>query len=224
MIELSHVTMHYRKGTPVLRDVSFKVRKGEFVVVTGPSGAGKTTLFKLLNGSEIPTRGLVLVNSVNVPRLSPKEIPAFRRRLGVVFQDFKLLENQTVFENLALALDVARESRKKIMLKVQGTLVRLGLHGAMSERVCNLSGGEQQRVAIARAIVNEPDVLLADEPTGNLDPSTTEGVLRLFHDANLDGTTVLLATHDEGLTRSLHRRVIALSGGRIARAPYRIAG
>ena len=218
MIELSHVSMHYKTGAPVLTDVSLKVEKGEFVVLTGPSGAGKTTLLKLLYAAERPTRGLVLVDGVNVPKLGPREVPRFRRRVGVVFQDFKLLEAQT------LVLDAAGASRRTTATKVLATLTRLGMHSALRERVADLSGGEQQRVSIARALVHEPVLLLADEPTGNLDPEATSWVVRLFQDAHLRGTTVVLSTHDATLTAALGQRIIAIQGGRIARPSFRSAG
>ena len=221
MIELSHVTMQYKTGASVLTDVSLRVEKGEFVVLTGPSGAGKSTLLKLLYAAERPTRGLVLVDGVNVPRLPPRELPRFRRRLGVVFQDFRLLDGQTVFENLALVLDAAGASRKTIAVRVQATVTRLGIQSALRERVENLSGGEQQRVAIARALVNDPLLLLADEPTGNLDAESTGWVVRLLQEASVRGTTVVVATHDAALTAALHRRVIAVDRGRIARPAYR---
>ena len=224
MIEFSHVSMHYKTGAPVLSDVSFQVEKGEFVVLTGPSGAGKTTLLKLLYAAERPARGLVLVDGVNVARLGPRETPRFRRRLGVVFQDFKLLEGQTVFDNLALVLDAAGASRRTIATRVLGTLARLGMQSALRERVRDLSGGEQQRVAIARALVHEPVVLLADEPTGNLDADSTGWVVRLFNDAHLRGTTVVLATHDAALTAALNQRIIVLQDGRVVRPSYRSAG
>jgi cell division transport system ATP-binding protein len=221
VIELSHVTMQYKTGASVLTDVSLRVEKGEFVVLTGPSGAGKSTLLKLLYAAERPTRGLVLVDGVNVPRLPPRELPRFRRRLGVVFQDFRLLDGQTVFENLALVLDAAGASRKTIAVRVQATVTRLGIQSALRERVENLSGGEQQRVAIARALVNDPLLLLADEPTGNLDAESTGWVVRLLQEASVRGTTVVVATHDAALTAALHRRVIAVDRGRIARPAYR---
>ena len=217
MIELSHVTMHYKKGPPTLMDLSFKVRRGEFVVLSGPSGAGKTTLFKLLYAAEPPTRGLVLVNEINVPRLDASTLPLFRRSLGIVFQDYKLLEDQTVFDNLALVLDATGASYQKINTRIQITLACLGMRNAIKEKIKNLSGGEQQRVAIARSIVHEPLLLLADEPTGNLDPETSRDVISLFSEMNRSGTTVVLATHNLELTKSINTRNLHLDSGRLIR-------
>jgi len=215
MIELYHVSKAYERDSPALTDVSFKVDKGEFVYLTGPSGAGKTTLLKLLFAAEPVSDGQILVNGRNINRINPRTIPALRRQIGVVFQDFKLIHHWTVYQNVAFVLEILGAPRKEIKRKTWLTLKRVQLQHKLDTYPLKLSGGEQQRVAIARALVNDPIILLADEPTGNLDPDITLEIIRFFVEINARGTTVMFATHDKHLIREFPRRVIALERGRL---------
>jgi cell division transport system ATP-binding protein len=192
-----------------------KIPKGDFVYITGSSGAGKSTLLKLLYGAEKPNRGQILIDGQNLTRMSPARISLLRRRMGVVFQDFKLLTTRTVFENVAFPLEIQGKKRYEISKKVYQSIKQVGLEHKLQRHPLELSGGEQQRVAIARALVVDPLVLLADEPTGNLDPEVTVEILELFRGANARGTTVLLATHDREMIRRFPRRLIVLEGGRL---------
>jgi cell division transport system ATP-binding protein len=214
MVELYHAYKWYGE-MPALTDVSIRVEKGEFVVLTGPSGAGKTTLLRLLFGAEQVTRGQVLVGGQNLARLKASAIPYLRRNIGVVFQDFKLLQDRTVFENVAFALEVLARPSHEIARKVFLSLKSVGLAHKQNAFPPALSGGEQQRVAIARALVNDPMLLLADEPTGNLDPDRALEVMALLQEINLRGTTVVVATHDPVLVQKFGRRVIRLDKGRL---------
>ncbi len=235
MIELFGVSKAYAGETPALADVSLSVRKGEFVFLTGSSGAGKTTLLRLLFAAERPTAGQILVNGRNLTRVPAREIPYLRREIGVVFQDFKLLPARTVFDNVALPLEVAGAPTREVRRKVALILRAVSLSHRMFARPPALSGGEQQRVAIARAVVNDPVVLLADEPTGNLDPDLSLEIMGLLFDIHARGTTVVVATHDRTLINRFHHRVITLDHGRLAevqasrlpaglRAPRPVAG
>ena len=215
MIQLFHVSKWYQKDVPALHDTNLHVPKGEFVFITGPSGAGKSTLLKLIFAEERPTDGQVLVHGRNIARLPTSKIPTLRREIGIVFQDFKLLPNRNVFENVALALEVLGIPRREISRRVWLILKRLGMHHKMRANPLTLSGGEQQRVAIARALVNEPLILIADEPTGSLDHDASDRIMEIFADVNARGTTVLVATHNMGMVRSMGRRVIHLDSGRI---------
>ncbi len=215
MIQLFHVTKSFRKELPALADVNLHVPKGEFVFVTGPSGAGKTTLFRLLHAAERPTSGQILIHGRNIARLAGKHIPYLRRQVGVVFQDFKLLPHRNVYDNVAIALQVCGVGPGEISRRVQAMLSRLGIAHKTRALPLTLSGGEQQRVAIARALINDPAILLADEPTGSLDPEAARAVMELFTDANARGTTVVVATHSTDLIRSLGRRVVRLEHGRV---------
>lgn len=215
MIQFYNVCKSYGKDSSALSDLTVKIAKGEFVYVTGPSGAGKSTLFKLLFRQEKPSRGQILVNGQNLTRLSSRRLPYFRRQLGVVFQDFKLLNNRSVFENVAFALEVLGKKRFEVSQKVYQTLKQVGLEHKLHCRPLELSGGEQQRVAIARALVVDPQILLADEPTGNLDPDVALEIMGLFKMANARGSTVVLATHDRDLLRQFPRRVLSLESGRL---------
>ncbi len=215
MIQLFHVTKRYAPGSPALSDVSLHVEKGEFVFLTGPSGAGKTTLLRLIFRDDVPTSGQVMVNGENVATMRHGRIPHLRRRIGVVFQDFKLLTRRTVEENVGLALDVAGVPRRRARAKVFSILKQLGLQHRRFHHPLSLSGGEQQRVAIARALVNEPDILLADEPTGNLDPDLTLEIMDLIASAATRGTSVLVATHELGLVARYGKRALRLEAGRI---------
>ena len=215
MIQLFHVRKSYPGDAPVLDDITLRVEKGEFVWLTGPSGAGKSTLLKLLFCADQPTSGQILVGGRNVGRLTQSGVPYLRRNIGVVFQDFKLLENRTVVENVGYALEVLGASDGEIRERALRRLEQVGLKHKAGSLPLRLSGGEQQRVAIARALVNEPTILLADEPTGNLDPSLTDSILQLLFDANARGTTVVVATHDRGLLSRYHKRTIALDKGKV---------
>lgn len=215
MIQLYHVTKRYPPGINALTDISLQVDKGEFVFLTGPSGAGKTTLLRLLFREELPTEGQILVNGRNLGVLPAKKVPYLRRSIGVVFQDFKLIHRKTVHENIALALHVLGVAESEHKARVLRVLRMVGLQHRMHSYPLQISGGEQQRVAIARALINEPVLLLADEPTGNLDPELSFEIMRLFREINAHGATVVVATHDRELIRKFGRRVIHLEGGRI---------
>ncbi len=215
MIQLYGVTKAYQKDSSALNDISLKIGKGEFVYITGPSGAGKSTLMKLLYGAERPSRGQILIDGQNITRLRSSRLPFLRRRMGIVFQDFKLLLRRTVFENVAFPLEVQGRQRYEISKKVYQILKLVGLEHKLQRLPLELSGGEQQRVAIARALVVDPIVLLADEPTGNLDPEVTLEIMELFKVANARGSTVLLATHSREMMHRFPRRTIALDSGRL---------
>lgn len=215
MIEMVNVSKYYDGKTAALEDVSLKIEKGEFVFVTGPSGAGKTTLLKLLFCAEKADEGQILISGWNLDKLKKKSIPYLRRNTGIVFQDFKLLPNMTVLENVAFAMRVVGTPRREIKPKAISVLKLVGLAHKADDYPLRLSGGEQQRVAVARAIGNEPAILLADEPTGNLDSRSAMEVIEIFKEINSKGTTVLVATHNENLFLSSGRRVITLDKGRV---------
>ncbi|MEP7131966.1 MAG: cell division ATP-binding protein FtsE [Acidobacteriota bacterium] len=221
MIQLFRVSKEYGRFRHALVDVTCTIERGEFVFLTGPSGAGKSTFLKLLFRDEPPTSGQILVNGRNIGVLPASQIPYFRRSVGVVFQDFKLIRRKSVFENIAFVQNVLGLSRAEQKRRAYQVLKRVGLHHQMNAFPDELSGGEQQRVAIARAIVNEPTLLLADEPTGNLDPVLSEEIMRLFLEINIRGTTVLVATHDFDLIRRMGKRVLSLDRGRLRDAPLR---
>ena len=216
MIRLFHVSKVYARGERALDDVTFSMEKGDFAFVTGPSGAGKTTLLRLLFAAERPTRGRVLVAGHDVSRLRASSVPILRRNVGVVFQDFKLLPQRTVFDNVAFALEVLGRPRSVIRDRVMTVLRQVGLGHRSTALPLRLSGGEKQRVAIARALVNQPAVLLADEPTGNLDGDLALEIMELFEAVNSRGTTVLFATHDRGLVERYTKRTLRLTQGRLA--------
>ena len=216
MIKFSGVSKVYPNGVVGLRNVSFHVPKGEFVFLTGHSGAGKSTVLAMLYAEQKPSSGDVRVSGYHVSKLGPKEIPRLRRRLGVVFQDFRLLEYHTVEENVAFALEVTGARRESIPNRVMRVLTQVGLASKARSHPKELSGGEQQRVAIARALVNDPHILIADEPTGNLDERATRGVFQLLREINGGGTVVVMATHNMELVRDTGYRVIELKGGEIA--------
>ncbi|MCH8293151.1 cell division ATP-binding protein FtsE [Candidatus Poribacteria bacterium] len=215
MIEVFEVGMSYKRHIDVLHDISFQVEKGEFVFLVGPSGAGKTTVLRILCRELIPTSGQIIIAGQNLSRLSRAQIPYLRRKIGMVFQDFKLLPNKTVQGNIALAMKVAGTPRSEIRLTVNQLLHQMSLVHRRDALPEEISGGEQQRVAIARAIANNPSVLLADEPTGNLDPKLSLEIMHLFENFNFQGTTVLVATHDLALVQQLGKRVIRIEDGRI---------
>lgn len=221
MIRFCKVTKTYPNGNIALRDVDIEIKKGEFVFFVGPSGAGKSTLIKLLLREELPTSGQIWVNGVDITKLKHRQVPFFRRNLGVVFQDFRLLPEKTVYENVAFAMQVVETPRREILRQVPAVLHLVGLSHRSRAKPSQLSGGEQQRVAIARAIVNNPPILLADEPTGNLDPETAWEIMRLLVEINRRGTTVVMATHARQIVDSLKKRVIALEAGRVVRDEQR---
>jgi len=210
-----HVSKSYSAGSFALRDVSLQLRKGEFVFLTGPSGAGKSTLLRLLFADERPSEGQIVVLGRNIARLGPRAVPRLRRRIGVVFQDFKLLPRRTVEENVGVALEVVGTPRREVRARVFAMLKQVGLQHRRYQHPLSLSGGEQQRVAIARALVNEPEILLADEPTGNLDPDLTVEIMDLIASSATRGTTVVVATHELGLVARYGKRTVRLEGGRV---------
>lgn len=217
MIQFYNVTKVYPKGVYALRDCTTSIDKGEFIFLVGPSGAGKSTFLRLIFREDLPSRGQVLVGGRSVARLRPREVPLLRRRIGVVFQDFRLLEDRTVYQNVAFAMQVLERPPQEIRQKVPRVLQMVGLAARANAYPQHLSGGEQQRVAIARAVINTPQILVADEPTGNLDPDTAWDILRLLLEINKGGTTVIMATHNREIVDRLQRRVIALDQGRIVR-------
>ena len=218
MIRLEHVSKVYKTSTrPALEDVSVEMDKGEFVFLIGASGSGKSTFLRLLLREEVPTKGRVYVANFDVVRMARRRVPRLRQSIGCVFQDFRLLNNKTVAENVAFALEVIGKPRNTIRKVVPEVLELVGLEGKAARMPHELSGGEQQRVAIARAFVNRPLMLLADEPTGNLDPDTSQDIMLLLERINRTGTTVLMATHDHSIVDSMRRRVVELSLGQIVR-------
>ena len=221
MIKVDHVTKWYKAGQYALRDCSLSVQRGEFVFLVGPSGSGKTSLLRLMLREQKPDQGHVFVAGKDLGAMPEWKVPYFRRNIGAIFQDFRLLPNKTVFENVAFALEVTGKPKRAIATQVPQMLDLVGLADKAARLPTELSGGEQQRVAIARAFINKPLIMLADEPTGNLDPDTSWGVMRLLERINRTGTTVLMATHDVGIVDSMRRRVIELDHGEITRDQVR---
>jgi cell division transport system ATP-binding protein len=218
MIRFENVSKTYpRSSRPALTDISLEVERGEFVFVVGQSGSGKSTLLRLVLKEEAATTGNVLVAGRELASLPSRKVPALRREIGTVFQDFRLLPNKTVFQNVAFALQVLGRSRHDIKALVPETLELVGLEGKEKRMPHELSGGEQQRVAIARAFVNKPAILIADEPTGNLDPTTSLGIVRLLDRINRTGTTIVMATHDDEIVDQMRKRVVELEDGRLVR-------
>jgi cell division transport system ATP-binding protein len=218
MIIFDNVSMHYRRSAvPALDNVSFEIADGEFVFLVGQSGAGKSSILRLLMREVTPQAGTVVVDEVNVGKLRRRKIPVLRRKFGMVFQDFRLLPEKSVSENVAFAMQILGKTRKEIKQTVPQVLDLVGLLDKSNRRPNQLSGGEQQRVAIARALINRPSILLADEPTGNLDPDTTIDIMRLLDQINRAGTTVLMATHDASIVDQMRKRVIEVSDGKISR-------
>ncbi|ASS76567.1 cell division ATP-binding protein FtsE [Tumebacillus algifaecis] len=217
MIEMHDVWKQYPNGSVALQGVSVRIDKGEFVYVVGPSGAGKSTFIKLMYREERPTNGSIYVNGFNIERLKERKIPLMRRQIGVVFQDFKLLPNLTIFENVAFALEVIEAPKRKIKTRVPEVLELVGLSDKADALPSQLSGGQQQRVSIARALINSPAVIIADEPTGNLDPETSWEIMDLFEEINRRGTTIVMATHNKEIVNTMKRRVIAIEEGQIVR-------
>jgi len=217
MIKLENVTKVYKGDNVALRDATLDIGKGEFVFLVGASGSGKSTFIRLLNREEVPEHGKIFVAGKDIANLGTWKVPYLRRNIGYIFQDFKLLPNKTVAENVAFALEVIGKPRHVVKKQVPAILELVGLSQKMSNFPHELSGGEQQRVSIARAFVNRPLILLADEPTGNLDPQTSVGIMRLLDRINRTGTTVVMATHDRGIVDTMRRRVIELDRGVIVR-------
>lgn len=217
MIKLIGIEKIYEGGVKALSDINLQIRKGEFVYIVGSSGAGKSTLIKLILKEEDPSSGEIYLNGNNITDVNNRRIPYIRRKIGVVFQDFRLLHNKTVYENVAFAMEILGEDSKLIRKRVPEVLRRVGLSRKASRFPDQLSGGEQQRVSIARAIVNNPPVLMADEPTGNVDPENALGIMELLDDINSRGTTIIMATHAKDIVDELRRRVIELSKGIIIR-------
>ena len=215
MIQAFHVTKQYDRESSALSDVTLQIERGEFCVLTGPSGAGKTTFLKLVFREELPSQGQILVGGRNITAIPARQIPELRRSIGVVFQDFKLLKRKTILENVAFVLRILGVPAKEQKRRAFAALKSVGLHHKMHVYPLQLSGGEQQRVAIARALINEPILLLADEPTGNLDPDMAQEIMSLFQEVNSRGTTVLVATHDREMIQRMGKRVIALDRGRL---------
>jgi cell division transport system ATP-binding protein len=217
MIKLDHVTKVYKDTVVALDDVNVDIQKGEFVFVVGPSGSGKSTLIRLLIREEEPTRGEIHVAGKDIAKLTSWKVPYLRRNVGTIFQDFKLLSDKTVYENVAFALDVIGKPKHVIKSRVPEIIELVGLKDKLKHYPNELSGGEQQRVSIARAFVNRPLILLADEPTGNLDPATSVDIMKLLDRINRTGTTVVMATHDNAIVDAMRRRVIELTGGKVVR-------
>lgn len=217
MIYFDNVSKVYPDGTIALEGVTLTIKEGEFVSIVGHSGAGKTTLVKLLLGEDCPTSGCVSFDSVDIQKVRAKDIPDMRRRIGVIFQDFRLLPNKTAYENVAFAMEVAGKTDEEIASDVPHVLELVDLHKKMWNFPRQLSGGELQRVAIARAIVNHPDLIIADEPTGNLDPINTYEIVQILKKINDMGTTVILTTHNKGVVEALGKRAITMDHGRVTR-------
>lgn len=217
MIEFKQVSKIYEDNTVALKNINLTIKKGEFLFLVGPSGSGKSTFIKLLIKEIEETEGCIFIAGRNVSNLKSNRIPQLRRNIGCVFQDFKLLPNKTIFENVAFTLEVIGKPVYEIKIQVPQVLKLVGIYSKINSYPHQLSGGEQQRVSIARAFVNRPPILLADEPTGNLDPGTSDGIMKILSRINLIGTTVLMATHDRNIVNSMRRRVVELEEGEIIR-------
>ena len=217
MIRLIDAEKIYDNGTHALNGVSFTVDDGEFAFLVGPSGSGKSTIIKLLTGEVVPTSGRVMVNGFSMSRISERQIPYMRRTIGVIFQDFRLIANKTVYDNLALAMRAVGASPKALRERIPYVLELVGLESKMNRHPNEMSGGEQQRLAIARALVNNPSTIIADEPTGNLDPERSFEIMALLQEINNLGTTMLVVTHDQNLAKLFHKRTIAINEGVVVR-------
>lgn len=217
MIHMKNVTKVYENGAVALNNINVDIRKGEFVFLVGSSGAGKSTFIKMLFREVLPSSGILTVNGRDVIRMANKEVPYLRRSLGVIFQDYRLLPEKTVYENISFAMQVIEAPRRLMQRSVNSVLDIVGLRDKYKCFPHQLSGGEQQRVAIARAIVNNPSIVIADEPTGNLDPETSWGIMDIFQRINAAGTTIVMATHDKTIVDAMQRRVIAIEDGQIVR-------
>lgn len=217
MIAMFNVSKTYENGVKALIDVNVQIKKGDFVFLVGTSGAGKSTFTKLLFREDIPSKGHIMVNGINLVRMKNKEVPFLRRKIGVVFQDFRLLTSKSVYENVAFAMQIAEASSRDIKRMVPAALEMVGLANRAHDLPTALSGGEQQRVGLARAIVNKPMMIIADEPTGNLDPDTSWEIMKLLEDINKMGTTVVMATHAKDIVDTMEKRVIAIENGKVVR-------
>ncbi|MEK3992143.1 MULTISPECIES: cell division ATP-binding protein FtsE [Robertmurraya] len=221
MIEMKEVYKKYSNGVTAANGIDVNIQQGEFVYVVGPSGAGKSTFIKMMYREEKPTKGSIMINGINLATLRPSKVPLLRRNIGVVFQDFKLLPTLNVYENVAFALEVIEEQPKYIKKRVMETLDLVGLKHKARMLPTELSGGEQQRVSIARSIVNAPKLVIADEPTGNLDPETSWEIMNIFEEINTRGTTIVMATHNKEIVNTIKHRVIAIESGKIVRDQMR---
>lgn len=218
MINFDNVSKQYKNSnTPALDGINLNIEQGEFVFLVGQSGSGKSSLLRLLLKEEKPTSGTVTVDGINVAKLPNRKVPAFRRTMGIVFQDFRLLPGKTVFDNVAFGMEVIGKSKKEIEQRIPALLELVGLEEKAHRLPSELSGGEQQRVALARAFVNKPKLLLADEPTGNLDPSTSVGIMKLLDRINRTGTTIVMATHDVAIVDQMRKRIVQMENGKIIR-------
>ena len=217
MIQMINVQKTYPNGVSAVKGLNVKIQSGEFVYVVGPSGAGKSTFIKMMYREEKPTSGTIIMDGKDIAKIKDRKVPLLRRDIGVIFQDFKLLNNLTVFENIAFALEVTEERPQSIKKKVMDVLELVGLKHKVRMFPNELSGGEQQRIAIARSIVRSPKLVIADEPTGNLDPETSWEIMKIFEEINSLGTTVIMATHNKDIVNTLQHRVIAIEGGLIVR-------
>lgn len=218
MIVFDHVTKQYKNSArPALDDVNLTIEQGDFVFLVGSSGSGKSSLLRLLLKEEKPTEGTVTVDDINVAKIPNRKVPAFRRQMGIVFQDFRLLPGKSVFDNVAFGMEVIGKTRKEIEERIPAVLELVGLEEKAHRLPSELSGGEQQRVALARAFVNKPRLLLADEPTGNLDPSTSVGIMKLLDRINRTGTTIVMATHDVAIVDQMRKRIVQMENGKIIR-------
>ena len=215
MIRLTDVQKEYDNGTLALRGISLTIKDGEFVFLVGPSGSGKSTIIKLLTGEVMPTKGRIMINGFSMTNIAERQIPLLRRSIGVIFQDFRLIEKKTVYENLSFAMRAVGAKAREIKKRIPYVLELVGLDGKMDCYPAELSGGEQQRVAIARALVNNPNMIIADEPTGNLDPARSFEIMTLLERINRLGTTLVVVTHEKDLVNQFQKRVIALEQGRI---------
>lgn len=215
MIDFENVSKTYPNGTHALNDITLHIDKGEFVFIVGASGAGKSTFLKLIMHEEIPTSGEIVINGKSISRLKRREVPYLRRHMGIVFQDFRLIEKMNVFDNVAFAMRAVGERTATIKKRVPYVLDLVGLKDKMKDRPSELSGGEQQRVSLARALVNNPEIIIADEPTGNVDPELSHEIIELLNEINAKGTTVLVVTHEHELVREFNQRVITIDHGRI---------
>ena len=221
MIEMQDVWKTYDNGVHGLQGISVKIDRNDFVYIVGPSGAGKSTFMKLIYREEVPSKGQIGVNGFNIGKLKPRKIPYVRRNIGVIFQDFRLLPGLTSYENVAFAMEVVESPRKHIKRRVSEVLELVALQNKAHCYPAQLSGGEQQRISIARAIVNNPAVIVADEPTGNLDPETSWDIMKLLDEINFRGTTIVMATHNRDIVNTIRKRVIAIENGRIVRDEQR---
>ncbi len=215
MIEFQNVSKTYPNGTHALYDVDIHIDKGEFVFIVGASGAGKSTFLKLIMHEETPSAGEIIINGKKTSKMKRKEVPYLRRHMGIVFQDFRLIEKMNVFDNVAFAMRAVGEKNSVIKKRVPYVLDLVGLKGKMKNKPSELSGGEQQRVSLARALVNNPEIIVADEPTGNVDPEMSHEIIELLNEINAMGTTVLIVTHEHDLVREFHQRVITIDKGRV---------